>query len=176
MSDTQWPRYEVFHQEAPARPHRHAGSVHAPDAEIALLNGRDVFVRRPECSSLWVAPASAISRATAEEIASAARETDSSTGKGADFLVFASLDARGLLTHVGQVRAASKGRALHEAARACGPQTPFVLWVVPAAQLTCSEPDQAEPLFAPALDKPYRDQAFYHIQTALRRLRQEAGR
>jgi ring-1,2-phenylacetyl-CoA epoxidase subunit PaaB len=175
MTDTQWPRYEVFQQETPDRPHRHAGSVHAPDAEIALLNGRDVFVRRPECSSLWVAPASAISRATAEELAGGALATDSVAGEAADFLVFAKLDARGMLSHLGQVRAASKAQALQEAARACEPQTPFVLWVVPAAQLTRSEPDQAEPLFAPALDKPYRDQAFYHIQTALRRLRQEAG-
>jgi len=175
MSDTQWPRYEVFQQETPDRPHRHAGSVHAPDAEIALLNGRDVFVRRPECSSLWVAPAGAISRATAEEITGGALEMDSTTGEAVDYLVFAKLDARGMLTHLGQVRATSKVQALQEAARACGPQTPFVLWVVPAAQLTRSEPDQAEPLFAPALDKPYRDQAFYHIQTALRRLRQEAG-
>src|SRR3989337_1551974 len=106
MSDTQWPRYEVFQQEAPDRPHRHAGSVHAPDAEIALLNGRDVFVRRPACSRLWV--------------------------------------------WAGQGASAAKAQALQEAARACGPQTPFVLWVVPAAQLTRSEPDQAEPLFAPA--------------------------
>jgi ring-1,2-phenylacetyl-CoA epoxidase subunit PaaB len=119
MTDTQWPRYEVFQQETPDRPHRHAGSVHAPDAEIALLNGRDVFVRRPECSSLWVAPASAISRATAEELAGGALETDSVAGEAADFLVFAKLDARGMLTHLGQVRATSKAQALQEAVRAC---------------------------------------------------------
>jgi ring-1,2-phenylacetyl-CoA epoxidase subunit PaaB len=175
MSDTQWPRYEVFHQEAPDRPHRHAGSVHAPDAEMALLNGRDVFVRRPECSSLWVAPAGAISGATAEELAGGGPVTDDLVAEEADFLVFAKFDTRGMLTHFGQVRAPSKAQALQEAARACGPQTPLVVWVMPAAQLTRSEPDQADPLFAPALDKPYRDQAFYHVQTALRRLRQESG-
>ena len=175
MSDTQWPRYEVFHQEGPDRPHRHAGSVHATDAEMALLNARDVFVRRPECSSLWVAPAGAISGATAEELAGGGLSTDDVAGEAADFLVFAKLDARGTLSHLGQVQASSKAQALQEAARACGSQTPLVLWVVPVAQLTRSEPDQAVPLFAPALDKPYRDQAFYHIQTALRRLRQESG-
>lgn len=175
MSDTQWPRYEVFQQETPDRPHRHAGSVHAPDAEIALLNGRDVFVRRPECSSLWVAPASAVFGGTAEELAAGAPLTGDVSGEAAEFLVFAKVDPRGTLTHVGQVQASSKRQAVEEAVHACGPQTPFVLWVVPAALVTRSEPGEAAPLFAPALDRPYRDQAFYHIQTALRRLRQESG-
>jgi ring-1,2-phenylacetyl-CoA epoxidase subunit PaaB len=175
MSDTQWPRYEVFHQESPDRPHRHAGSVHAPDPEMALLNGRDVFVRRPACCSLWVAPASAIAGGSAEELAGGGARSDDDPGAAADFLVFAKVEPRGTLTHIGQVQAASKAQAVREAAHACGPQTPLVLWVVPVGQVTCSEPDEAAPWFAPALDKPYRDQAFYHIQTALRRLRQESG-
>jgi ring-1,2-phenylacetyl-CoA epoxidase subunit PaaB len=175
MNDTQWLRFEVFHQEAPDQPHRHVGSVHAPDAEVALLNARDVFVRRPECSSLWVAPASAIVGGTAEELARGAVTADEIPGDTTEFLVFAKLDPRGTLTHLGEVQTSSKVQALGEAARACGPQVPFVLWVVPAAQVTPSEADQAELLFSPALDKPYRDQSFYHIQTALRRLRQESG-
>jgi ring-1,2-phenylacetyl-CoA epoxidase subunit PaaB len=36
---------------------------------MALLNARDVFVRRPACHSLWVAPAAAIYSRTAEELA-----------------------------------------------------------------------------------------------------------
>jgi len=175
MNDTQWPRYEVFHQEAPDEPHRHVGSVHAPDAEIALLNARDVFVRRPECSSLWVAPAGAIAGGTAQELAGGAVTAPATIGEPAEFLVFAKLDDRGTLTHLGQVQASSSVQALEQAAQACGDQPPLVLWVVPTAQLTPSEADQAELLFAPALDKPYRDQAFYHIQTALRRLRQKGG-
>src|SRR5262245_16462431 len=69
LMDTQWPRYEVFEQERPDQPHHNAGAVHAPDAELALQNARDVFVRRPDCYSLWVAPASAIRSWTAEELA-----------------------------------------------------------------------------------------------------------
>jgi hypothetical protein len=42
--------------------------------------------------------------------------------------------------------------------------------------VTASEADQAAPLFTPALEKPFRHQGFYHIHTALRRLRREAGR
>lgn len=175
MSDTQWPRYEVFHQEAPDQPHRHAGSVHAPDAEIALLNARDVFVRRPECSSLWVAPAGEIAGGTVGERAGAAPAPEDALAEPVTFLIFAKLDPRGTLTHLGQVEAASRAQALDGARRACSPESPFVLWVVPAGQVTRSEPDQAASLFAPAHEKPYRDQSFYHIQTALRRLRHEAG-
>ena len=66
--DTQWMRFEVFLQERPDQPHRSVGSVHAPDAEIALQNARDVFVRRPRAHSLWVAPARAILARTQQEL------------------------------------------------------------------------------------------------------------
>ncbi|MBX7252345.1 MAG: hypothetical protein K1X50_10200, partial [Candidatus Promineofilum sp.] len=64
MND-QWPRYEVFKQERDGGPFRNVGSVHAPDAEMALLNARDVFARRPACRGLWVVPAAAIVAYTA---------------------------------------------------------------------------------------------------------------
>jgi len=40
--DTQWPLWEVFVQANPGIPHKHAGSIHASDAEIALTNARDL--------------------------------------------------------------------------------------------------------------------------------------
>nr|MBP6414589.1 1,2-phenylacetyl-CoA epoxidase subunit B [Bacteroidia bacterium] len=36
--DTQWPLWEVFIQPNAGIPHKHAGSVHAADAESALMN------------------------------------------------------------------------------------------------------------------------------------------
>ncbi len=57
---TQWPLWEVFTQPATGQPHEHAGSVHAPDAELALQNARDTYARRGEAVSLWVVPADAI--------------------------------------------------------------------------------------------------------------------
>lgn len=52
--------WEVFVQgEAPGA-HEHAGSVHAPDARMALLNARDVYSRRGVVRSIWVVPANAI--------------------------------------------------------------------------------------------------------------------
>jgi ring-1,2-phenylacetyl-CoA epoxidase subunit PaaB len=40
--------------------HRHVGSLHAVDAEMALQNARDVYTRRGEGLSIWVVPSSAI--------------------------------------------------------------------------------------------------------------------
>src|SRR5262249_17930665 len=56
----EWPLWEVFTQAKEGAPHEHAGSVHAPDAELALQNARDVYARRGEVVSLWVVPSSAI--------------------------------------------------------------------------------------------------------------------
>jgi ring-1,2-phenylacetyl-CoA epoxidase subunit PaaB len=56
MTDTQWETYEVFHQTKRGDAHIHVGSVHAPDAQMALHLARDQFARRLRCSSLWVVP------------------------------------------------------------------------------------------------------------------------
>jgi len=56
----QWPLWEVFTQAKTGAPHEHAGSVHAPDAEMAMQNARDVYARRGEAVSLWVVPAAEI--------------------------------------------------------------------------------------------------------------------
>jgi ring-1,2-phenylacetyl-CoA epoxidase subunit PaaB len=34
--------------------HKHAGSLHAPDAALAVENARDVYTRRNEGVSIWV--------------------------------------------------------------------------------------------------------------------------
>ena len=57
----QWPLWEVFTQPKSGAPHEHAGSVHAPDAEMAMQNARDVYARRGEAVSLWVVPSLMIS-------------------------------------------------------------------------------------------------------------------
>ena len=54
------PLWEVFVRARRGTSHVHAGSVHAPDAELALQAARDLFTRRGEGVSLWVVPASAI--------------------------------------------------------------------------------------------------------------------
>ena len=59
--------WEVFTQPADGSPYQHAGSVHAPDAELALQNARDVYARRGEAVSIWVVPSSAIVASSPED-------------------------------------------------------------------------------------------------------------
>ena len=55
-----WPLWEVFVRSKGGMAHRHVGSVHAPDAEIALRHARDTYTRRMEGVSLWVVPSASI--------------------------------------------------------------------------------------------------------------------
>lgn len=66
-SDT-WPSWEVFTQKGDGSPHEHAGNVHAPDAEMALLNARDVYGRRMEAVNIWVVPTASIVASTPEDM------------------------------------------------------------------------------------------------------------
>ena len=83
-----WPLWEVFVRSRGGLRHKHVGSVHAPDAELAVRHARDTYTRRMEGVSLWV---------------------------------------------------------------------------VKAADIVASDPDQAGPMFAPAEDKVYRHPTFYEI-------------
>jgi ring-1,2-phenylacetyl-CoA epoxidase subunit PaaB len=49
-----WPLWEVFVRARGGLDHRHAGSVHAADADMALRHARDTYTRRMEGVSLWV--------------------------------------------------------------------------------------------------------------------------
>ena len=49
-----WPLWEVFVRSKNGLEHRHSGSLHAPDGEMAIKNARDVYTRRREGVSIWV--------------------------------------------------------------------------------------------------------------------------
>lgn len=53
----EWPLWEVFIRGQHGMSHRHVGSLHAPDAEMAIHNARDVYTRRNEGVSIWVVKA-----------------------------------------------------------------------------------------------------------------------
>ena len=56
----EWPLFEVFIRAKNGLSHKHAGSVHAAGPEMALEAARDVYTRRQEGVSLWVAPSTEI--------------------------------------------------------------------------------------------------------------------
>ncbi|HPK08890.1 MAG TPA: 1,2-phenylacetyl-CoA epoxidase subunit B [Saprospiraceae bacterium] len=49
-----WPLYEIFIRSKNGLSHKHVGSLHAADAEMAIENARDVYTRRMEGVSIWV--------------------------------------------------------------------------------------------------------------------------
>jgi ring-1,2-phenylacetyl-CoA epoxidase subunit PaaB len=49
-----WPLWEVFIRSKQGLDHKHAGSLKAADAQMAIENARDVYTRRQEGISIWV--------------------------------------------------------------------------------------------------------------------------
>lgn len=67
MSKKNWPLFEIFIRSRQGLSHKHVGSLHAADAQMALENARDVYTRRQEGESIWVVPASAITASSPDE-------------------------------------------------------------------------------------------------------------
>ena len=69
MSDPkkEWPLWEVFVRGQHGMSHRHVGSLHAADEEMAILNARDVYTRRNEGVSIWVVQARHIAASAPSE-------------------------------------------------------------------------------------------------------------
>lgn len=65
--DSQWPIFEVFHQQTRGEPHVHVGAVHAADAETALLMAKEQFARRQACVNIWVVAAEDITATPYED-------------------------------------------------------------------------------------------------------------
>jgi ring-1,2-phenylacetyl-CoA epoxidase subunit PaaB len=51
---TEWPLWEIFIRSKQGLDHKHVGSLHAADAQMAIENARDVYTRRMEGISIWV--------------------------------------------------------------------------------------------------------------------------
>ncbi len=60
-SKNEWPLWEVFIRSKQGLDHKHAGSLHATDAAMAIENARDVYTRRQEGVSIWVVESKYIS-------------------------------------------------------------------------------------------------------------------
>ncbi len=60
MAEQDWPLWEVFIRSRTGLSHKHVGSLHAADTQMALQNARDLYTRRQEGVSIWVVPSAAI--------------------------------------------------------------------------------------------------------------------
>ena len=62
-----WPLWEVFIRSKQGLDHKHVGSLHATDAQMAIENARDVYTRRMEGVSIWVVESKYIHASNPEE-------------------------------------------------------------------------------------------------------------
>ncbi len=67
---TDWPLWEVFIRSKQGLDHKHAGSLHAADAAMAIENARDVYTRRQEGVSIWVVESKYIHASNPDEAGS----------------------------------------------------------------------------------------------------------
>ena len=170
--DTQWPKYIVFDQPSEGKTSFYAGSVHAPDAEMALLNARDVFGRRDDHVRLWVVRESHIFAKTLEELASEipASSQSSNDDPSETYLVFQKIAHKGTLIQVGEVNATNPEDALGKALETYSNPKALVWWVFPARVIHYTDPAENESLFGPAYDKPFRHSSFYPTVTLMREI------
>lgn len=172
-ADTQWPRWEVLKQDAEGKPHQAVGSVHAADAEHALLMARTVFARRPSAVSMWVAPAASVRSFTAQELAEREAPTERAPAAGAPerYLVVRKASHRRSMAFgelVGEVEGANVDEALAAALARLAGEPVLALWLVEARAVVRSDPAEADPWFGPARNKTYKQQSVYSSRATAR--------
>ncbi|MCW1970583.1 MAG: phenylacetic acid degradation protein [Anaerolineae bacterium] len=170
-------RYEIFKQDAPNQPHSNIGSVHAPDAEMALMHARDVYGRRPNAVSMWAVPESEI-YATSHEPEALSLELSSKNqapeaqgswlmahgSRLTSYAVFRKTSQRRSMTYVayaGTVAASTPQDAVTAAMHKFPSPETFVWWVCPETAISKTEAEAAPSWFEPAKDKVYRQQSYY---------------
>src|ERR1700704_1965621 len=65
-----WPLWEIFIRSKQGLDHKHVGSLHAADAQMAIENARDVYTRRMEGISIWVVESKYIHASNPDEAGS----------------------------------------------------------------------------------------------------------
>ena len=65
--NVEWPLFEIFIRSKQGLDHKHVGSLHATDAQMAIENARDVYTRRQEGVSIWVVESKHIAASNPDE-------------------------------------------------------------------------------------------------------------
>ncbi len=166
--DTQWPQYIVFDQPDPNSPPEYAGSVHAPDDEMALLNARDVFARRPNHASMWVVQQRYIFARTRQELTEVSLAASPGEPAGEKYILFTKASHKAAIRYFGEVQAASPEGAMAAALQRVPLSKAVLWWVVPAVRVVMLPAQETPHFFNPAHEKPFRHQSHYHVVTLMR--------
>jgi ring-1,2-phenylacetyl-CoA epoxidase subunit PaaB len=70
QTKSDWPLWEVFIRSKQGLDHKHVGSLHAADAQMAIENARDVYTRRQEGVSIWIVESKYIHASNPDEAGS----------------------------------------------------------------------------------------------------------
>lgn len=162
LPDGGWPRWEAFVRQNGGLSHVYSESVHAPDAETALLNARDAYLRRVEGVSLWVIPADQVT--VWESDGPKPPLVDVAPRPSALWEVFVR-HRRGLAhVHAGSIPATGPGDAIGKARKVyVTREVGISVWVTPSASVNAADPKDAAALFEPFSDKDYRYPTYYEI-------------
>ena len=172
MNDSQWPRWEVFKKDSDKKPYQAVGSIHAADPDHALLNARNVFVRRPAAVGLWVVQANDIFSKTLEELEADfdAGDVDLNTAVTIYEMFIKTSHRRSMtfMDHVGQVEAPSPALAIQKAKTQFETQSVLAWWIIPSNSIVKSEPEHVDAWFEPAKTKTYKQQSQYGFVSSRR--------
>jgi len=62
-----WPLYEIFIRSKNGLNHKHVGSLHAADPQMAVQNARDVYTPHGDGLSIWVVESKYISASNPDD-------------------------------------------------------------------------------------------------------------
>lgn len=161
----------VFQQSELDEPFVHNGTVHAPDPEMALMNARDVYYRRPKAEAMWVVPAESIFSVTLEEQTSKEWQQEAEgAGIEKEFHVFAKFSHQGQCEQIGIVSANSHEAAMRLAIETYTDKQVLWWWVFPSDAVMASEAEDTSSMYDPSLEFDYKSQAAYPVVTMMRQI------
>jgi ring-1,2-phenylacetyl-CoA epoxidase subunit PaaB len=140
---------------------------------MAMMNARDVFVRRPNCYSLWVVPADVIFAMTDQELKENPRwfyeklEEESTPEKYSVFQKLSQRRSMAYVVYAGQVEATSPTQALLRAIEIFGDARTYVWWICPKRAILKSQESDAPAMFDPACSKTFRHPREYKVVSAM---------
>lgn len=168
--------FEIFQQMKAGKPYEHTGIVHASDADMAFLFGKEQFSRRGGmCESMFVVSSASIHVSAYHEGGANALDAfkdpaaaPETAGTVVSWEVFY-LKKRGKQHyHAGRVEASSPAQAMHMAALNLYSTPCLNIWVAPTADVHFADPDDKD-IWLTLPEKKYRDAIAYKSQDKIDR-------
>ena len=172
VTENQFITFQVFTQRKEDKPFEHAGIVHAPNIDMALIFAKEQYSRRNTCSGLAVADTSkvkttAVTDAKEDVYDLIQQPTETSSEKEA-YEIF-HLTKRGKQTvHAGSVEAGSFEEAAWEAKKVYQSDKPiYNLWLIRRQDVRFIDEEDKD-IWSTLSDKSYRDAIAYKATDKLK--------